>query len=78
MKANPEKAVIILEALRNGKSLRQSCQEASITHVSVLAWVEKDKEFNEAVIKAAKENEGAESGDKDKAEASEDEKAVSK
>jgi hypothetical protein len=41
----------------------------------------KDKEFNEAVIKAAKENEGAEEGDEDKgekAEASEDEKAVSK
>jgi hypothetical protein len=41
----------------------------------------KDKEFNEAVIKAAKENEGAEEGDADKgekAEASEDEKAVSK
>ena len=43
--------------------------------------VKKDKEFNEAVIKAAKENEGAESGDKDKAEkaeAPEDDKAVSK
>ena len=42
---------------------------------------EKDKEFNEAVIKAAKENEGAEAGDEDKAEiaeASEDHKAVSK
>ena len=43
--------------------------------------IAKDKEFNEAVIKAAKENEGAEEGDADKgekAEASEDEKAVSK
>ena len=43
--------------------------------------VKKDKEFNEAVIKAAKENEGAESGDEDKAEkteASENDKAVSK
>ncbi|MGA8253416.1 MAG: hypothetical protein ACLP3C_01675 [Mycobacterium sp.] len=43
--------------------------------------VEKDKKFNEAVIKAAKEREDAEAGDKDKAgkaEASEDHKAVSK
>jgi hypothetical protein len=44
--------------------------------------IAKDKEFNEAAIKAAKEkNEGAEEGDEDKgekAEASEDEKAVSK
>jgi hypothetical protein len=43
--------------------------------------VAKDKEFNAAVIKAAKEDKGAEEGDEDKgekAEASEDEKAVSK
>jgi hypothetical protein len=51
----PEAASSILNAMREGKSLRTSCQEAGVNKSTFLLWVSKDGELADQYARAREE-----------------------